>query len=779
MNESRPTVIEDQIRRLQREVTCTICSSELQDPRLLPCLHYYCKDCIEGIRLQFSTNRYVCPAPQCHDEHAIPNLEILPRHCPIVTKKQHIRLLRKIGANETYCEICSSEQTVQVRKAMGKLAVYVCMSCNEGHQLICETCSRAHVSCPELRDHKLDPLSVWQVPRNREKMLRKMSTQLLPAVCRQHGYQLRYNCEDCDSINCCDCLRSHQGHTIRQIENAAEQAKRIVMQRLVVVAAGHEEFQAAAKDIMEVRERLRNQEGQREMDIKTRFARIKLELDSRQKAMIQDLHSIAEWKQNRLAIQLHQLEGVAKRATRLEELMDELVNAPSITQLLTHVDFLLLKSNEFENTSESVRKTAPLSKMLQSSSIPSLTPCESSTLAVNVPNAVFQAVLRDQCKVYSNKADAVKTTAMGPGLRNPRALEMTYFNVNIRDSSGQPYNQNYGLRVHCYSHNKQIEEYVRLSSVSQGTVHVSYTPRTSTEYTVTVKISEENISGSPFTVPVQPALLLSANLEPKLLSSLKQLDEPVHICINETIYVVSQNGTIRAFDRAGNEETNFEDGPTIIPGGMAIAEDKSLFITSCEHGCLSKYSPNGVLVTTQGKPGCKPNEYNNPGGISIKTATREVFVCDKNNHRVQVLDENLEYLREFSVDLTTEGFTNLSEPTDILISSHGSLYIIDQANNSVLVYSSDEKYQFSWGSPDTSLESPKCIVADSDGLIYVTDSQGVKAFQADGDHIASFQDNKHLKTPIGLAVDNDGHVYVCDIGNNTVMAFKDTPVKVI
>ena len=86
---------------------------------------------------------------------------------------------------------------------------------------------------------------------------------------------------------------------------------------------------------MEVRERLRNQEGQREMDIKTRFARIKLELDSRQKAMIQDLHSIAEWKQNRLAIQLHQLEGVAKRATRLEELMDELVNAPSITQLLT------------------------------------------------------------------------------------------------------------------------------------------------------------------------------------------------------------------------------------------------------------------------------------------------------------------------------------------------------------------------------------------------------------------------------------------------------------
>ena len=664
---------------------------------------------------------------------------------------------------------------------MGKLAAYVCMSCNEGHQLICEACSRAHVSCPELRDHQLDRLSVWQEPRNREKLVRKMSTQQtqVPAVCRQHGYQLRYNCEDCDSINCCDCLRSHQGHTIRQIENAAEQAKRIVTQRLIVVAAGHEEFQAAAKDIMEVRERLRNQEGQREVDIKTRFTRIKMELDSRQKAMVQDLHSIAEWKQNRLAIQLHQLEGVAKRATRLEELMNDLVHAPSITQLLSHVDFLLLKSNEFETMSESVRKTAPLSKMLQSSSIPSLTPCESSTLAVNVPNTIFQTVLHNQCKVYSNKADAVKTTAIGPGLRNPRALEMTYFNVNIRDSIGQPYNQNYGLRVHCYSHEKQIEEHVRLSSTSQGTVHVSYTPRASTEYTVTVKVNEENIRGSPFTVPAQPAMLLSANLEPKLHDLLKELEKPVHICVKEKIFVITQNGKIRTFDQAGNEETNFEDGPTLSPGGMALADDGSLFITSCEHGCVTKYSSNGVLLKTQGKPGNKPNEYKNPGGISIKTATREVFVCDKSNHRVQVLDENLEYLREFSIDLTAEGFTNLSEPTDILISSHGSLYITDQANNSVLVYSSDEKYQFSWGPSDTTLESPKCIVADCDGLIYVTDSQGVKVFQADGDHVASFQDNKHLKTPIGIAVSNDGHVYVCDTENNTVTAFKDTPVKVI
>ena len=37
--------------------TCTLCSSPFADPRLLPCLHVYCKGCLESI-----VNETTCPS---------------------------------------------------------------------------------------------------------------------------------------------------------------------------------------------------------------------------------------------------------------------------------------------------------------------------------------------------------------------------------------------------------------------------------------------------------------------------------------------------------------------------------------------------------------------------------------------------------------------------------------------------------------------------------------------------------------------------------------------
>lgn len=775
----RKALLDNLIRRFQQDVTCAVCSSELQDARILPCLDFYCRMCIEGLRLQMSPNTYVCPAPQCHNEHVIPSLDELPRHFVVGTKKQLIRLLRRVSGEHVGCELCASLD------GKNNTAKYVCLSCSEGQQLICDGCSRAHKTDAELRQHCLDELSLWLEPQNSDKLLRRASkSSLVPsALCSQHGYQLRYSCADCSTVNCCNCLRSHQGHAVQLLENAAELAKGAMMQRLVLVEAAHREFQEAAKDIETVRERLQHQEGKREMDVTTAFARVKMEVESRQKAMIQQLHSMAEGKRNKLTLQLHQLEGVAKLAGRLQGLMNELMQLPSLTHLLTHVDFLLSKSFELENRCDLVRKTAPLPRMQLSSTVPSLTPCESPTLAVHIPTSVFQSTLRNKCKVYSNKADTTITTAVGPGLRSPRALEMTYFKVVMRDSSGQPCNQAHGLTVQCCSQNKLIVEHVHISSyVCRGIVNVSYTPRISMEYLVSVRINEEDISGSPFTVAVQPAMLLSADLPPKLLQSLEAMKGAVHISVSTDgrIHVVFKNGNIKVFSQDGDEGPTFDEGPTQIPGGIAVAEDHSLFITSSEHHCISKYSPSGELVSTKGVLGCEEGEFNTPGGVAIKETTGEVFVCDTNNHRVQVFSvSNLEYLREFNINLTAEGLANHTQPVDILVSNHGSLYITDPANETVLVFSSDEKYQFSWSSMSKVLKSPRSIVADSDGLIYISDNHCLLVFQADGDHVATFEDRKYLLEPVGVALDNKGHVYVCDTGRDTVTVFKDTPVKVL
>ena len=684
-----------------------------------------------------------------------------------------------MSKEEVPCQLCPPPSPAS--------AMYVCMQCNEGQQIICEGCSQDHITRPELREHSLDLLSTWLNAQNSRVLLGRAAKHRTK-VCSDHGFQLRYFCSACSTTDCVECIKTaHKDHpkAVHVMENAVEGAKNMVSQQLIGVKAAREEFETAASEVEKVRERLQNQEDQREMDINTGFVRVRKEMDSRQKSMLEQLKFMSDAKRNKLGIQLRQLEGLANRATRLEALMNDIAKAPNMAHLLALADFLVLKSIELEKSRASVKKTATLSPLRLQSSTPSLTPCESPTLAVQIPTNIFQTALRNLWNVYSNDTDIQKCTARGPGLKTPRALEMTYFKVFLRDSNNDPCSQTSGLRVKCYSHVQQIEEHVRIATAGQGIILVSYTPRTSMEYKITIQYGGEDINGSPFAVQVQPAPVLVADVEPALQRSLEDIVDPVYITAasDGTIYVVSQDGTIKNFDQSGQSGGKFEEGVTTCPGGTGLAENNSLIVSSMEHHCISKFTQNGVLVMTQGKHGCGDGYFDCPKGVFYKSSTREVFVCDKNNHRVQVFDENLKYLRKFSIDLTNKGFTKKGEPIDIFISSWGPLYVIDQANSCILIYSSDENFQFSLGpnlEPSSRiLKSPRCIVADADNIMYVSDSRCVLALQSNGDHIATFEDDTHISEPAGLTVDDDGHVYVCDTHENTIKVFKDTIAKVL
>ena len=46
----------------------------------------------------------------------------------------------------------------------------------------------------------------------------------------------------------------------------------------------------------------------------------------------------------------------------------------------------------------------------------------------------------------------------------------------------------------------------------------------------------------------------------------------------------------------------------------------------------------------------RPGYFSNVHGVAVDPATRHVFVNDRNNHRIQVFDENGKYLYEWKID---------------------------------------------------------------------------------------------------------------------------------
>jgi peptidylamidoglycolate lyase len=111
-----------------------------------------------------------------------------------------------------------------------------------------------------------------------------------------------------------------------------------------------------------------------------------------------------------------------------------------------------------------------------------------------------------------------------------------------------------------------------------------------------------------------------------------------------------------------------------------------------------KYDMDGNILAQWGQEGNAPNEtrpgyWNNVHGIGADPTTRRVYVNDRENSRVQVFDENGNYLSEWNF--------GPRPPMDIhsfIVTSDQKLWAADQGTHKILGYDLDGNFLYSWGS---------------------------------------------------------------------------------
>ncbi len=55
------------LKELEKEITCSVCQEHYTEPKVLPCLHYYCKECVLRLALRTASNKpFSCP--ECRKE---------------------------------------------------------------------------------------------------------------------------------------------------------------------------------------------------------------------------------------------------------------------------------------------------------------------------------------------------------------------------------------------------------------------------------------------------------------------------------------------------------------------------------------------------------------------------------------------------------------------------------------------------------------------------------------------------------------------------------------
>ena len=124
----------------------------------------------------------------------------------------------------------------------------------------------------------------------------------------------------------------------------------------------------------------------------------------------------------------------------------------------------------------------------------------------------------------------------------------------------------------------------------------------------------------------------------------------------------------------------------------------------------------------------------------MKFFNNKLYVCDHGNHKVQILNTNLEYVNSFGSCGSGDG--QFSRPNDIAQDGAGHLYVSDTDNHRVQVFDCNGQFlsAFSKKSAASELNQSYGICVGSDQFVYVCDrgNKCVSVFKTSGEFVTSF-----------------------------------------
>ena len=203
----------------------------------------------------------------------------------------------------------------------------------------------------------------------------------------------------------------------------------------------------------------------------------------------------------------------------------------------------------------------------------------------------------------------------------------------------------------------------------------------------------------------------------KLLMTLGTMNTP-----SDTGYDGKDTRTVSRPGRPFNRPTN-----------VAVGPKGDLYISDGYGNCrVHQFSPTGELKRSWGVPGSGPGEFFLPHGVAV-SADGRVFVCDRENDRIQIFSPDGEYLTEW---------TDTRRPTHVVFDGQGRAYVSElwwqpgqtsgrygpageTRSGRVSVYDRDGRVLGRWGGPDPvaagSFAAPHGIAVDSRADVYVSE----------------------------------------------------------
>ncbi len=119
------------LKKVEEQITCSICLEHFTNPKLLPCGHSFCLQCLQRVPIELVNGNHYLPCPTCRVSCPVPD-EGLALLSPsfVINNLIEVYDLMKNGHQHASCDICDNTNADRYCKQCAK---FLCPQCLHHH----------------------------------------------------------------------------------------------------------------------------------------------------------------------------------------------------------------------------------------------------------------------------------------------------------------------------------------------------------------------------------------------------------------------------------------------------------------------------------------------------------------------------------------------------------------------------------------------------------------------------------------------------------------------
>uniref|UniRef100_A0A8C4ZU85 Tripartite motif-containing protein 2 n=1 Tax=Gadus morhua TaxID=8049 RepID=A0A8C4ZU85_GADMO len=583
--------------------------------------------------------------------------------------------------------------------------------------------------------------------------------------CPNHGgNMMEFYCPSCETAMCEECTSGgHAEHPTVPLKDVVEQHKASLQDQLDSVKKSLPEIDSALLMLTEILQKLTNQKSSIEDDIHNTFDDLQKTLNVRKSVLLMELEVNFGLKHKVLQAQLDTLmqgqEGIHSSCSFTE-------------QALSHgseAEVLLVHKQMSERLAGLAHRELPLR------------PAENHQLDFQAETDGLRKSIHNLGSIATTSAVASHTVATGDGLRQCAVGVATSITVTTKDKDGELCKTgNAVLAADLAGVAATVGDGPEVGEIvdnKNGTYEYSYRASKEGSLTLSLRLYDQHIKGSPFKIKAVKAIDISPSSEgaksrlkspgsghvkqkaikrpASMYSTGKRKENPIE---DDLIYRIGTKG------RNKGEFTNLQ--------GVSASSQGKVLIADSNNQCVQIFSNDGQFKSRFGIRGRTPGQMQRPTGVAVHP-NGDIIVADYDNKWVSIFSSEGKFK-------TKLGSGKLMGPKGVSADRNGHIIVVDNKACCVFIFQPTGKLVTKFGTRgngDKQFAGPHFAAVNHNNEIIVTDfhNHSVKVFNSEGEFLLKFgsngEGNGQFNAPTGVAVDVNGNIIVADWGNSRIQVF--------